>query len=397
MLTHRQLFLDHVAQTSTDPLMLEIIKADGVTLTDVHGKKYIDLISGISVSNVGHRHPVVVDAIKKQVDDYMHLMVYGELIQTPQTMLAKALTDHLPENLDCCYFVNSGSEAIEGAMKLAKRFTNRTEIIAFKNAYHGSTQGALSLMSNEYFKNPFRPLLPGIRFIEFNSKSDLEKISKKTACVISEVIQGEAGAIEPDKNFHRNLRKRCDETGTLLISDEIQTGYGRTGTLFAFANYDFIPDILVLAKGMGGGMPLGAFIASKKIMGSLSNNPVLGHITTFGGHPVSCAASLATLNIIAGMDLKKDVDEKEKLFREKLVHSEIKKITGKGLLLGVEFESIEKNKNTIKKCIQNGVLVDWFLFAENKMRIAPPLIISNDCIIKSCEVILKSIDEVANK
>lgn len=376
--------------------MLEIIKADGVELTDVNGKKYIDLISGISVSNVGHRHPQVVEAIKKQLDQYMHLMVYGEFIQTPQTELAKTLCDHLPRNLNSCYFVNSGAEAIEGAIKLAKRFTGRTEIIAFKNAYHGSTHGALSIMGNEYFKNAFRPLLPGISFLEFNNKSDLKNITEKTSCVVAEVIQGEAGAIVPEKDFLKALHQRCNETGALLISDEIQTGFGRTGTLFAFEQHAFIPDILVLAKGMGGGMPLGTFISSKEIMHCLTNNPVLGHITTFGGHPVCCAASLATLKIISEMNLKTAIEEKEMLIRERLVHRKIKNISGKGLLLAVEFENAGENKRIIKKCIENGVLTDWFLFAENKMRIAPPLIISHDCIINATELILKSIDETIN-
>ena len=395
MFSQRQLFLAHLAQTSNSPMMLEIVKADGVELTDVNGKKYIDLISGISVSNIGHRHPAVIEAIKKQLDDYMHLMVYGEYIQSPQVQLAKMLTELLPANLNSCYFVNSGSEAIEGALKLAKRFTGRTEINAFKNSYHGSTHGALSLNSNEYFKNNFRPLLPDVRFIEFNNKNDLKNISEKTACVVGEVVQGEAGAIAPEKDFHIELRKRCDETGTLLISDEVQTGFGRTGTMFAFEQYDFAPDILVLAKGMGGGMPLGAFISSNKIMNCLSENPVLGHITTFGGHPVSCAASLATLNILCSMNLKEAV-EKEKLFRNKLIHPAIKSITGKGLLIGVEFENAVINRNIIKQCIENGVIVDWFLFAENKMRIAPPLTITNDCIISCCNVILKCIDEIIN-
>jgi acetylornithine/N-succinyldiaminopimelate aminotransferase len=393
MLSHRQLFLNHVAQTNDAPMMLEIVKAEGIELTDVKGKKYIDLISGISVSNVGHCHPKVVEAIKKQLDQYMHVMVYGEYIQTPQTMLARGLNDCLPDKLSSCYFLNSGSEAIEGAMKVAKRYTGRTEIIAFENAYHGSTQGALSLMSNEYFKNSFRPLLPDIRFIEFNNKEDLKYITDSSACVVTEVIQGEAGAITPNKDFLKALRKRCDETGALLISDEIQTGFGRTGTLFAFEQYEFIPDILVLAKGMGGGIPIGTFISSKEIMHCLTNNPVLGHITTFGGHPISCVASLATLNIISQMNLN-EINEKEKLFREKLVHSLIKNISGKGLLLAIEFESAEVNKTIIKRCIENGVITDWFLFAENKMRIAPPLIISNDCIITSCDLILKSINEI---
>lgn len=375
--------------------MLEIVKAEGVELFDVNGKKYVDLISGISVSNLGHRHPAVIDAIKKQLDDYMHLMVYGELIQSPQVQLAKALADILPENLNSCYFVNSGTEAIEGAMKLAKRFTGRTEIIAFKNAYHGSTHGALSLNSHEYFKNSFRPLLPGIRFLEFNNKDDLKFISNKTACVVSEVIQGEAGAIVPANDFHKALSERCAETGALLISDEVQTGFGRTGTMFAFEQYHFVPDILVLAKGMGGGMPLGTFISSKEIMNSLIDNPVLGHTTTFGGHPVSCAASLATLNVLSEMNLK-EAEEKNNIFKKRLIHPSIKNISGKGLLLGVEFENAEVNKKIINRCIEHGVVTDWFLFAGNKMRIAPPLIIDNDCIIKCCDIILESINETLN-
>lgn len=391
MLTQRQLFLNHVAQTSDAPLMLEIVKAEGVELTASDGKKYVDLISGISVSNVGHRHPDVVDAIKKQLDKYMHLMVYGEYVQSPQVLLAKALTESLPPKLSSCYFVNSGAEAIEGAMKLAKRYTRRTEIIAFKNAYHGSTHGALSLMSDEYFKEAFRPLLPEVRFLDFNNAAHLQEISERTACVVSEVIQGEAGVVLPHKGFHKLLRKRCDETGTLLISDEIQTGFGRTGTLFAFEQYDFIPDILALAKGMGGGMPIGTFISSKQIMNSLTHNPVLGHITTFGGHPVSCAASIAALQIVKGIS-QKDIKQKENLFRAKLKHPLIKNISGKGLLLAVEFENAELNRKSITRCIQNGVITDWFLFADHKMRIAPPLTITNECIEQCCGIILKSID-----
>jgi acetylornithine/succinyldiaminopimelate/putrescine aminotransferase len=388
MLTQRQLFFNHLAQTSETPLALEIEKAEGIYLTDISGKRYMDLISGISVSNVGHRHPKVLAAIHHQLEKYMHLMVYGEFIQSPQVQLAKLLSDHLPENLSSSYFVNSGSEAIEGAMKLAKRFTGRTEIISFKNAYHGSTHGSLSIMGNEEFKNAFRPLLPDIRHIEYNKISDLKQITTDTACVIIETIQGEAGAIVPQNDFLKLLKKRCNEVGALLVADEIQCGFGRTGKLFAFEHYDFIPDILCLAKGMGGGMPIGAFISSKEIMHSLTNNPHLGHITTFGGHPVSCAASAATLTVLLEEKLIEQVENKEKLFRSLLKHPRIKSINGKGLLLAVEFESYELNKRIIDKCIEKGVITDWFLFNSHSMRIAPPLTITEEEITNACEIIL---------
>jgi len=391
MLTQRQLFFNHLAQTSETPLALEIEKAEGIYLTDVSGKRYMDLISGISVSNVGHRHPKVLAAIHHQLEKYMHLMVYGEFIQSPQVQLAKLLSDHLPENLSSSYFVNSGSEAIEGAMKLAKRFTGRTEIISFKNAYHGSTHGSLSIMGNEEFKNAFRPLLPDIRQIEYNKTSDLIQITTKTACVIIETIQGEAGAIIPQNDFLKLLKKRCNEVGALLVADEIQCGFGRTGKLFAFEHYNFIPDILCLAKGMGGGMPIGAFISSKEIMHSLTNNPHLGHITTFGGHPVSCAASAATLTVLLEEKLIEQVENKEKLFRSLLKHPKIKSINGKGLLLAIEFESYELNKKIIDKCIEKGVITDWFLFNSHSMRIAPPLTITEEEITHACEIILECI------
>lgn len=391
MLTQRQLFLNHLAQTSETPLALEIEKAEGVYLYDVSGKRYIDLISGISVSNVGHRHPKVISSIKEQLDKYMHLMVYGEYIQSPQVQFAKLLTDHLPENLSSVYFVNSGAEAIEGAMKLAKRFTGRTEIISFKNAYHGSTQGSLSIMGNEEFKNAFRPLLPDTKQIEFNNTNDLKHITKRTACVVVETIQGEAGAIVPQKEFLKQLRERCSEVGALLVADEIQCGFGRTGKLFAFEHYNFVPDILCLAKGMGGGMPIGAFISSKKIMSSLTNNPILGHITTFGGHPVCCAAGLATLNVLLEEKLMETVAVKEKLFRELLKHPKIKSVNGKGLLLAVEFDNYEQNKTIIDKCIEKGVIVDWFLFNSHSLRIAPPLTIIEEEIRFACEVVLQNI------
>ncbi len=393
MLSQRQLFLNHIAQTSETPLALEIEKAEGVYLVDTSGKKYLDLISGISVSNVGHRHPKVVQAIKDQVDKYMHLMVYGEYIQSPQVQLAKALAEHLPSDLSSVYFVNSGSEAIEGAMKLAKRYLGRTEIISFKNAYHGSTQGSLSIMGNEEFKNAFRPLLPDTKLICFNDMNDLKEITKRTACVVIETIQGEAGAVVPSIDYLKKLQERCKEVGALLVLDEIQCGFGRTGKLFAFEHFEILPDILCIAKGMGGGMPIGAFISSKEIMNSLTNNPILGHITTFGGHPVSCAASCASLRVLFEENLISSVGGKEQLFRKLLVDQKIRSINGKGLLLAVEFDSYEQNKSIIDRCIQKGVITDWFLFNSHSMRIAPPLTISEEDIHFACTIILEAISE----
>lgn len=395
MLTQRNLFLQNQAQTSNAPLSLEIVKAEHIYMFGKDGKRYMDLISGIAVSNLGHRHPKVVNAIKHQLDQYMHLMVYGEFIQTPQVQLAKLLADNLPPQLNCSYFVNSGSEAVEGALKLAKRYSGRTEIITYKNAYHGSTQGALSVMGNEYFKSSFRPLLPDIRFIEYNNIHDLEFISDKTACVIIETIQGEAGVIVPEAAYMKKLAERCSSSGTLLIADEIQTGFGRTGSLFAFSAFDIVPDIITIGKGMGGGMPIGAFISSKEIMSSLTDNPALGHITTFGGHPVSCAAALATLKILVEESLIEKVPEKEKLFRQLLIHPKIKNIRGKGLLLSVEFEDKEFNFKVIEHCIKNGLVTDWFLFCDHCMRLAPPLIISNEEIKTASSIILQSIAEAS--
>lgn len=397
MLTQRQLFINHLAQTSDSPLALEIESAEGVYLKDASGKKYLDLISGISVSNVGHRHPAVLKAIQEQLDKYMHLMVYGEYIQAPQVKLAKLISDLLPAKLSSVYFVNSGSEAIEGAMKLAKRYTGRTEVIAFKNAYHGSTQGSLSIMGNEEFKQAFRPLLPDIKQLEYNNIQQLEHITDRTAAVFVETLQGEAGAIAPQGDFLKQLQQRCVATGALLIADEIQTGFGRTGKLFAFEHYDIVPDILCIAKGMGGGMPIGAFISSKEIMNSLTNNPVLGHITTFGGHPVCCAASYATLQVLLNEKLIEKVEEKEKLFRELLVHPAIKSINGKGLLLALEFDSYDQNKMIIDACIENGVITDWFLFNAHSMRIAPPLTITSEEIREACSIILKCVKGINNR
>lgn len=355
------------------------------------GKAYLDLISGIAVSAVGHRHPKVIEAIKNQLDHYMHLMVYGEFIQSPQVGLAQLLCDNLPAPLDNVYLVNSGSEAIEGAIKLAKRHTGRSRMVSFKNAYHGSTHGSLSITGNEKLKNAFRPLLPDIIHLDFNKEEQLQLIDNRTACVVAETIQGEAGAVVPDKAFLQALRKRCHDTGALLILDEIQCGMGRTGKLWAFEHFDIVPDILTLAKGLGGGMPIGAFIAPKHIMQCLTNNPVLGHITTFGGNAVCAAAAKATLSIVLKERLWKEAAKKEQLFRQLLTHPTIKNIRGKGLLLALEFESFEQNKRIIDRCLENGLITDWFLFADHCMRIAPPLVISEQDIHKACRIITEAI------
>jgi acetylornithine/N-succinyldiaminopimelate aminotransferase len=388
----RQLFLQHVAQTSPAPLALEIVKAQGCTLTDASGKDYIDLIGGISVANTGHSHPAVIEAIKKQLDKYMHIMVYGEFIQSPQVQYAHLLTEHLPPTLNSVYFTNSGAEAVEGAMKLAKRVTGRTEIIAFKNSYHGSTQGALSIIGDEYWRNSFRPLLPGIQHLSYNSFEDLQYINDRTACIIAETVQAEAGIIAPQKEWIHALQDRCKETGTLLILDEIQAGFGRTGQLWGFQNFNVIPDILLLGKALGGGMPLGAFIAAKELMDRLTDNPVLGHITTFGGHPVCCAAGMASLKIL--LESQIDVKSKEQQFRSMLVHPKIKAVRSFGLWMAVEFDSFDTCKKVIDKCIEGGVITDWFLFASNCMRISPPLTISPAEIDTACKVIIDSIKEV---
>jgi acetylornithine/N-succinyldiaminopimelate aminotransferase len=395
MLTHRQIFLEHLAQTSREPLLMEIESAKGSVLYGPDGKEYLDLISGISVSNVGHCHPAVVAAVQEQCAKYMHVMVYGELVQSPQTSLALALIRMLPPSLNSCYFVNSGSEAIEGALKLAKRATGRTEIISFRNAYHGSTHGALSIMGDEYFKNSFRPLLPDIRMLDFGDASQLTQITSRTACVVTEAVQGEAGAVIPPPGYLEALAARCRETGALLVLDEIQTGFRRTGPLMAFMDTGMVPDILVLAKGMGGGMPIGAFIAARELTSLLTENPVLGHITTFGGHPVSCAAALAALRITESIPAS-EVQAKGRIFRERLVHPLIKSISGKGLLLAVEFESETLNREVITRCIAKGVFTDWFLFAPYKMRIAPPLVIEHHQIFMACDVILEVLQELGD-
>jgi acetylornithine/N-succinyldiaminopimelate aminotransferase len=392
MPTLRQLFLSNNAQTTNFPLLLEIERAEGIYMYDKSGRAYIDLISGIGVSNLGHSHPYVVSAIKEQLDKYMHLMVYGEYVQTPQVRFAEKLVSLMPQNLQSVYFTNSGAEAVEGALKLAKRFTGKSQIVAFDNSYHGSTHGALSVMGNEEFKQAYRPLLPGVSFGRFNNVGDLNMINDQTACVIIETIQGEAGIKVPDASFMNALRNRCNETGALLILDEIQAAFGRTGKLFAFEHFNIIPDILLLAKALGGGMPLGAFISSDVIMSALKENPILGHITTFGGHPVCCSAGLAALEVLLNENLLDKVAEKEELFRRHLIHPAIKEVRGKGLMLAVELESFELNKKIIDRCIENGVITDWFLHCSNAMRIAPPLIITHDEIEKACEVITEAIE-----
>jgi acetylornithine/succinyldiaminopimelate/putrescine aminotransferase len=391
IMTNRQLFLQHLAQTSTAPLALEIVKAEGCELWDANGKKYIDLIGGISVANVGHRHPKVIEAIKKQLDAYLHIMVYGELVQSPQVQYARLLTDHLPSPLSSVYFTNSGAEAVEGAMKLAKRFTNRSEIIAFTNSYHGSTQGALSIIGDEYWRNAYRPLLPGIRHLNYNSFDDLTFITEKTACVIAETVQAEAGVIAPQNGWLKTLSEHCAETGTLLILDEIQTGFGRTGKLWGFEHFGVVPDILLLGKALGGGMPLGAFISDKKIMDCFTDNPVLGHITTFGGHPVCCAAGMAAMQALLNENYINEISGKIELLKNLLIHPTIKKINSYGLWMAVEINSAEDCKKIIDSCIQAGVLTDWFLFASNCLRISPPLTISYQQLQMAAEIILKSL------
>ncbi len=395
MITHKQLFLQNTAQTSSFPRLLEIERAEGLYLYDVEGKAYLDLVSGFAVSSIGHRHPKVIEAIKNQLDKYLHLTVYGEFVQAPQVLLAQKLGSVLPPNLSSVYYTNSGAEACEGALKLAKKYTNRSHIIAFNNSYHGSTHGALSVMGNEYYKQAYRPLLPNIEFISFNAFADLERITNQTACVIIEAIQGEAGVIVPDVLYMQALRTRCNQTGTLLIFDEIQTGFGRTGKLFAFEHYKITPDILLLAKAMGGGMPIGAFIASKTIMDVLKENPILGHITTFGGHPVSCAAALASLNVILYENLMEGISEKENLFKTLLVHPKIKEVRGKGLMLAIQLDTFTNVENISKQCIENGLIIDWFLHCDKALRIAPPLTITTTEIKKACEIILQALDNLS--
>lgn len=396
MLSNRQLFLLNTAQTSTSPRLIEIATAEGVYLYGPDGKKYLDLVSGFAVNNVGHRHPVVVEAIKAQLDKHLHVTVYGEFIQAPQVRFAEKLQSVLPNALNSVYFVNSGTEATEGAMKIAKKFTGRRQILAAEKAYHGSTQGALSLIGNAHYRDAYAPLLPEIDFIRWNHMDDITKITDHTAALFLETIQGEAGVQVPDRAWLAAVRKRCDETGSLLVLDEIQTGFGRTGKLFAFEHFDVVPDIVLLAKGMGGGMPIGAFVARQEIMDVIKDNPILGHITTFGGHPVSCAAGLASLQVIQQENLVQDIPRKETLFREHLKHPAIREIRGKGFMLGIQLDSFSQVEKTSQYCAENGVMIDWFLHCETAMRIAPPLIITDEEIIQACSVIKAGLDHAGS-
>ncbi|MEM9823067.1 MAG: aspartate aminotransferase family protein [Bacteroidota bacterium] len=391
----RQLFLSHLAPTSEFPLLLEVERAAGVHLYDPQGKAYIDLIAGIGVSSLGHCHPKVVEAVKTQVDRYLHTMVYGEYVLSPQVELASLLAKSLPDPLDSVYFVNSGSEATEGAMKLAKRFTGRSQLISCYQSYHGSTQGSASLMSDDFFTQAYRPLLPGIEHIEYNCSFCLQKITEKTAGVIMETVQAEWGIRPPKDDYLQQVRKRCDEVGALLIFDEIQAGYGRTGSLFAFEQYDVVPDVLLLAKGMGGGMPIGAFVASQALMKVFSVNPLLGHITTFGGHPVSCAAALATLKHLLETDLIAQVKPKADLIRSLLQHPAIIDIRNAGLMMAVELKDFDFVQRVIQYCLKQGLIVDWFLFNDRSIRIAPPLIIEEVEIRQACRILLEGIDRAA--
>lgn len=393
MISNRELFLQNTAQTSNSPRLIEIEKAEGSYLYGPNGEKYLDLVSGFNVSNIGHRHPRVIEAIHQQLEKYLHVTVYGEFVQAPQVQFATTLLAQLPDSFGSVYLTNSGAEAVEGSMKIAKRFTGRRQIIAAKNAYHGSTQGALSLIGGTQYQEAYAPLLPEIEFIEFNNNSDLESITEKTAAVIVEAIQGEAGVRVPTAAYMQALRAKCTEVGTLLIFDEIQTGFGRTGKMFAFEHFGIVPDILMLAKGIGGGMPLGAFVAPKEIMDVIKDNPMLGHITTFGGHPVSCAAALASLKVIHEEELIESVAEKAALFRTELAHPKIKEIRGLGLMMCLQLENFDQVYNVSKYCADHGVMIDWYLHCETALRVAPPLTISTTEIQEACRIIRTAIDK----
>ena len=393
-LTNRQLFFRHVAQTSPEPIGLEIARAEGIYQFDKTGKKYVDLISGFSVCNIGHSHPEVIEAVKRQSQAYMHLIVYGEFIESPQVQYAKLLVDHLPTSLNTVYFTNSGTEATEGAMKLAKRVTGRPHIICFNNSYHGSTQGALSLMGSEYWSNAFRPLLPGISHFDYNSADAIEAIDETTACVILETVQAENGIIKPSKEWIQALHKRCKEQKALLVLDEIQAGFARTGTLWAFEQFNIVPDILLLGKALGGGMPLGAFIACQQLMQTLAADPVLGHISTFAGHPVSCAAGKAAFEVLLENLTRYEIAQKETILKTHLQHSLIKEVRTAGMWAAIEFESFELNKKIIRMCLDRGIITDWFLFAPECMRVAPPLSITGAELISVCQEIIIAMNEV---
>lgn len=389
----KQEFFKYQAQTTPYAAGFEVEKAEGSYIYGKDGRAYLDFVAGVSANTLGHSHPKVVNAIKEQADKYLHVMVYGEYAQEKPVELCRLLAEATPEPLEVTYLVNSGAEAIDGALKLAKRYTGREEIISMKNSYHGNTHGALSVSGNEFHKREFRPLLPMISFIEFNNEEEFSKITEKTACVIAETIQGAAGFLTPSQNYFKNLKKRCEEVGALLILDEIQPGFGRTGKLFSFEHYDMVPDILVMGKGMGGGVPVGAFMSSAEIMKSLQHSPKLGHITTFGGNPLIAAASYATLKEVLESGLMNEVEEKEKLFRELLVHPKIKKVNGRGLMLAVELESPEYTLEVAKRCMEKGLIVFWQLYRNEFMRISPPLTISKEEIKKGCEIILEALNE----
>ena len=390
----RNIFLKHLAQTTPFPFLLEMERAEGSYIYDVEGKAYLDLISGIAVSNLGHGHPEIIKAIKEQADKHLHLMVYGEYVQSASNKLAAELTSLLPSHLDTCYFTNSGAECIEGALKLAKRYTGRSRIIAFRGAYHGSTHGALSVSGNETKKRAFRPLLPGVQFLNFNQSDELGQITDETAAVIIETVQGDAGVRIPEREYLQKLRERCTKTGTLLIFDEIQTGIGRTGKWFAFEHFGVYPDILCTAKALGGGLPIGAFIANYHIMQCLTHNPMLGHITTFGGNPLSCAAALATLEVIEKEQLLDQVETKGKLFAELIDHPRIKEVRRLGLLFAFEFETPDEVQFVVQECLKDGVICFWFLSNPHSFRIAPPLNIAESDIREACAIILKNIGKL---
>jgi acetylornithine/succinyldiaminopimelate/putrescine aminotransferase len=394
MPTHRQLFLQHIAQTSDAPLLTEVERAEGCRMFTTDGREIIDLISGIGVSSVGHRHPKVVAAIQAQLDKYLHLMVYGEFVQGPQALLGQALAATLPNSLSVCYFVNSGSEATEGAMKLAKRFTGRSNFVAAEHAYHGSTQGALSIGGSESFKRNYRPLLPGVQQVAFGSQAAIEAINGYTAAAIFETVQGEAGVKGASAEWWQAVRQKCTDTNTLLILDEIQCGFGRTGSMWAFEQFNIVPDILLTAKAMGGGLPLGAFIARPEIMHVLRKQPVLGHISTFGGHPLSCAASLAALQVLQNEQLVPQVEQKATRIKAQLKHPLIIGIRNIGLMMAVELGSFEINKAVIDHALELGLLTDWFLHCDTALRIAPPLTITNAEIDSACALLLKALNKV---
>ncbi|MBU8881627.1 aspartate aminotransferase family protein [Flavobacteriaceae bacterium JJC] len=386
-------FFKYQAKTTQFAAGFEVEKAEGSYIYGKDGRRYLDFVAGVSANTLGHSHPKIVEAIKTQAEKYLHVMVYGEYAQEMPVKLCKLLAEATPEPLEVTYLVNSGAEAIDGSLKLAKRYTGREEIISFKNSYHGNTHGALSVSGNEYHKREFRPLLPLVSFIEFNEEKDLQKITDKTACVILETIQGAAGFLLPENNYLKKLKARCEEVGALLILDEIQPGFGRTGKLFAFEHYGIVPDILAMGKGMGGGVPVGAFMSSRKIMETLSHSPKLGHITTFGGNPLIAAASYATLKEVLESGLMNEVEKKEQLFRELLVHPKIKNINGRGLMLAVNLGSPEYTLNVAKRCMEKGLVVFWQLYRNEYMRISPPLTLSPEEIREGCEIILEVLNE----